>query len=515
MKSVMKNRIAGFCVALSGSAVVSTSVLAGGLGGGGTAPFVLATPYRSAADSPFILAGLADSTVIADFESGSTALGATIGGATSLATGSSVDVDDAVVGFAALDGSGANGKSLVLNGGGVVTFDAKTLGGLPRRFGFVVTDGGASGATVTVSVFTASGAFYTQVFGADSAAGNANDDIFIGIELNEGIDAVSIAPSSPSVAIDHMQYETGASALFTYVRDDIDLDGKSDVVWSLESQGKAAGWIMSGFTRLSGGLLDTDPGVGRVGVGLGDLDGDRRADAIFRDPATGVFTALFMNGLGVSQVGAIGEPVASVWECVGIGDLNGDRKADLVFQRTDTGEARAWIMDGLTKTDGGFIGNAAGLRCLGVGDLNADRRDDILWQDAAGQVYGWTMNGRVIVQSEAILNASPVAAAWMVAGIGDTDGDTRADVIWQNSETGRVAIWQMNGLRRIDGALIQPIVSSAWKVVATPDLDGDGKSDLLWRNISSGDVHGWLMNGFTRTDGGFVAGSATAWRVVN
>jgi hypothetical protein len=494
MKSVMKNRIAGFCVALSGSAVVSATVLAGG----SADPFITVAPYRSAADSPFILAGLADSTVIADFEIGSIASGVSIGGATS------VDVDDAVVGFAALDGSGANGKSLVANGGVAVSFDAKALGGLPRRFGFVVTDGGASGATVTVSVFAASGAFYTRVFGADSAAANANDDIFIGIELNEGIDAVSIAPSSPSAAIDHLQYETGASALLNYVRDDIDQDGKSDVVWSLESQGKGAGWIMDGYTRLSGGLLDTDPGVGRVG-----------ADAIFRDPATGEFTALFMNGLGVSQLGAIGEPVAAIWDCVGIGDLNGDRKADLVFQRSDTGEARAWIMDGVNKTDGGFIGNAAGLRCIGVGDLNADRRDDILWQDAAGQVYGWTMNGRVIVQSEAILNSSPVAPSWSAVGVGDTDGDSRADVIWQNADTGRVSIWQMNGLRRIDGALIQPIVSSAWKVAATPDLNGDGKSDLLWRNSSTGDVHGWLMNGFTRTDGGFVAGSATPWKIVN
>ncbi|MFZ9882096.1 MAG: FG-GAP repeat domain-containing protein, partial [Phycisphaerales bacterium] len=418
-------------------------------------------------------------------------------------------------GFAALDGSGANGKSLVLNGGAAVIFDTKALGGLPRRFGFVVTDGGASGATVTVSVFTATGAFYSRVFGAESAANDANDDIFIGIELEEGIDSVSIAPSSPSIAIDHLQYETGASALLGYVRDDIDQDGKSDVVWSLESQGKGAGWIMDGYTRVSGGLLDTDPGIGRIGVGIGDLDGDRRADAIFRDPSTGVFTALFMNGLGVSQLSAIGEPVDAVWECVGIGDLNGDRKADLVFQRTDTGEARAWIMDGATKTDGGFIGNAAGLRCIGVGDLNADRRDDILWQDASGQVYGWTMNGRVLVEREAILNSSPVAAAWEAAGIGDTDGDSRADVIWQNSDTGRVSIWRMNGLRRVDGALIQPIVNPAWKVAATPDLNGDGKADLLWRHATTGDVNGWLMNGFTRTDGGFIAGSSTAWKIVN
>jgi hypothetical protein len=125
------------------------------------------------------------------------------------------------------------------------------------------------------------------------------------------------------------------------------------------------------------------------------------------------------------------------------------------------------------------------------------------------------MNGRVIVQSEAILNSSPVAPSWSAVGVGDTDGDSRADVIWQNADTGRVSIWQMNGLRRIDGALIQPIVSSAWKVAATPDLNGDGKSDLLWRNSSTGDVHGWLMNGFTRTDGGFVAGSATPWKIVN
>jgi len=36
-----------------------------------------------------------------------------------------------------------------------------------------------------------------------------------------------------------------------------------------------------------------------------------------------------------------------------------------------------------------------------------------------------------------------------------------------------------------------------WQIVGVGDLDGDGKADLVWRNNHSGDVAEWLMDGAT------------------
>ena len=35
---------------------------------------------------------------------------------------------------------------------------------------------------------------------------------------------------------------------------------------------------------------------------------------------------------------------------------------------------------------------------------------------------------------------------WTIAGIGDVDGDEKADLVWRNTSTGDVAVWLGNGV---------------------------------------------------------------------
>jgi hypothetical protein len=34
---------------------------------------------------------------------------------------------------------------------------------------------------------------------------------------------------------------------------------------------------------------------------------------------------------------------------------------------------------------------------------------------------------------------------WQIEGVGDFNGDTKADILWRHSTTGMVAMWLMNG----------------------------------------------------------------------
>jgi hypothetical protein len=41
-----------------------------------------------------------------------------------------------------------------------------------------------------------------------------------------------------------------------------------------------------------------------------------------------------------------------------------------------------------------------------------------------------------------------------------------------------------------------------WRIVGIGDFDGDGKADVLWWHAGTGQVYVWLMNGLTIADSG-------------
>jgi hypothetical protein len=77
-----------------------------------------------------------------------------------------------------------------------------------------------------------------------------------------------------------------------------------------------------------------------------DLNGDRKADFLWRHKTTGELAAWYMNGVNfISPVGiAMVDPI---WELVGTPDLNGDGKPDFLWRHKTTGELAAWYMNGV------------------------------------------------------------------------------------------------------------------------------------------------------------------------
>ena len=122
-----------------------------------------------------------------------------------------------------------------------------------------------------------------------------------------------------------------------------------------------------------------------------------------------------------------------------------------------------------------------------------DGKGNIFWRDTnTGTLAIWEVNGFQVVQS-ASLGAIPLN--WTIAGVGDFDGNGSTDILWRDGNTGTMVVWLMNGLAvKQQGSL--GAVPSNWNVAQTGDFDGDYKSDLLWRD-NLGNTAIWFMNGTT------------------
>jgi hypothetical protein len=251
---------------------------------------------------------------------------------------------------------------------------------------------------------------------------------------------------------------------------------------------------------------------------VGDFDGDRRADVLWRKVAAGVDKgAMFlwtMHGTGLAGARYL-DPISEDWQVQFMGDFNGDGKGDVLWRNmnaasADAGKLYLWMMNGPFVAGGtGYTASQAdlGWRVDGVGDLNGDGKSDIVWRKTAagvdkGAVFLWPMNGTGIVGPRYL---DPISEDWQVVDLGDFNGDGKADVLWRNMnamspDAGKLYIWMMDGANVIAGTgYTASQADLGWRVDGVGDLNGDGKDDIVWRKIGAGVDKGavflWTMNG--------------------
>jgi hypothetical protein len=136
-----------------------------------------------------------------------------------------------------------------------------------------------------------------------------------------------------------------------------------------------------------------------------------------------------------------------------------------------------------------------------------DGHSDILWQNTAtGQVSIWEMDGDTRIGGGLV--GSDPGPSWKALGTGDFNADGHSDILWRNAN-GQTAIWELNGTSVTAHGTIASNPGLSWNEVATGDFNGDGHSDILWQN-ANGQASIWEMNGTTRIGGGAVGANPGA-----
>jgi serralysin len=141
-------------------------------------------------------------------------------------------------------------------------------------------------------------------------------------------------------------------------------------------------------------------------------------------------------------------------------------------------------------------------------DFLGARSADILFQDSnSGTLTLWEMEGSFFRRT--IQTGNP-GAPWHVVGSGDFDGDGKAGILFR-ADNGAAAIWE--SLREPFDVTAGIALASfdtqgdlqnngpSWHVKAVADFDGDARADIVWQN-DNGAAAIWLMNGIQiRPDG--------------
>ncbi len=316
--------------------------------------------------------------------------------------------------------------------------------------------------------------------------------------------------------IDAMDMNHGFVATSMPVPHDLDGDLASDILWR-NANGTLAGWLMDGASISSGANLTYQgnpiaPDASWSVAGTADFNNDGSADLLWRQN-TGALALWSMNGSAIGSSADVtyqGNAVApdASWSVAGTADFSGDRNADVLW-RQSSGALALWSMNGASVTSssaltyqGNQLAPDASWSVAGVGDFNGDGKADLVWRQNSGALSLWTMDGSAVSSSSAITSQGNVVApdaSWSVAGVGDFNGDGHADLLWRQN-TGSVAIWSMNGSSinssapiTYQGNAVAP--DSSWSVVEIGDFLGTGGSDILWRQSTTGALSEWIMNG--------------------
>ncbi|EJN11688.1 putative calcium-binding protein [Bradyrhizobium sp. YR681] len=179
------------------------------------------------------------------------------------------------------------------------------------------------------------------------------------------------------------------------------------------------------------------------------------------------------------------------------GDFSGDAKSDLLFINSTTNGIAEWQLDGTRIAAGpqiATINTAAGWHFQDKGDFNGDGKVDLLFVNSSTQgVAVWQMDGTRIATSAQV---GTISAGSHFQTKGDFNGDGKTDLLMLNDTTHALSIWQMNGTQASANAQIGTINAAAgWRFQTTGDFNGDGKTDLLMLNDTTHGVAVWQMNG--------------------
>lgn len=224
------------------------------------------------------------------------------------------------------------------------------------------------------------------------------------------------------------------------------------------------------------------------------LDADGRLDLVWQNRSTGELAGWNMDGTTLFDSAWLSPNVVDpAWKVRATADFNRDGKTDLVWQHTD-GWIAVWFMDNTTVQDTRLLSipqvTDPNWLVVGAADMNNDLRADIVWQNTAtGDVAVWLMWDNQVLDTRMVARVDP---NWKLAATGDLSRDDRADFIFQHTD-GTLAVWFMAGLTVSDTRIIRNVGDTSWKVRGVRDMNNDLRGDLIFQHETGGWIATWFM----------------------
>lgn len=314
--------------------------------------------------------------------------------------------------------------------------------------------------------------------------------------------AHSLNKTAPLIA----QFEPPAAAtppaqISAYVRNDVNGDGKSDLLWMNASANAFGYWLMNGNSTL-GSWTTSVPSGYRV-VATGDFTGNGWTDIVWQGPSGSLYMWIGNGSTYTSQ--SIGNVPAGA-SVVGAGDVNGDGMSDLLFLNSQTGAFTYWVMNGASITAQSTQQVAPGYTIAAIGDFTGTGMADLVWTSAKNDLYMWISTGNGFTAS--FVGTYP--AGWQLVGAGDITGSGTDDLLWRNQSAGLFGYWLMNGATPTSAHSFA--AASNYSVAAIGDFNGDGKIDVVWTS-SANDLYLWSSNG-TGFNYQYVGTYPAGWNVI-
>jgi murein DD-endopeptidase MepM/ murein hydrolase activator NlpD len=297
---------------------------------------------------------------------------------------------------------------------------------------------------------------------------------------------------------------------------DVDGDGRADLV-SLHSSGNTYTWrgtAAGGFSNAvadGAGTFDSAlaDATGHLVVGVADVDGDRRADLVtvhqdgsayvYRGTPTGAWgtrTTSFAGTMALATLTGTGH------DPIEVADVTGDGRADLVthhtngniyvYPGTSSGAFAGGVASGGSTFDGAFR-DGTGHWFVGAADVSGDGRADLVTVHATGtaHVYLGTASGALGARIDSFAGTMALATSTgqtghVPVGLGDVDGDGRADLVTHHTD-GHAYVYR----GQASGAFTSAVASFAGtmaigqfgapghQVVGVLDVTGDHRADLV------------------------------------
>jgi hypothetical protein len=302
------------------------------------------------------------------------------------------------------------------------------------------------------------------------------------------------------------QFEgTKVSTAGSHARDDVNGDGKSDLLLEYGSNQRFGYWILNGQQLVRTWSTSTSSAY-RI-VATGDFNGDGYLDIAWTSAARDV-RLWFGNGSSFSM----GHPVATLtsgWRVVGAADINGDGKSDLLLEYGNNERFGYWILDGQQRVRTWSVSTSSAYRMVGTGDFNGDGHTDIAWASSSNGVRLWFGNGSAFSMGHPV---GTYSSGWKVVGTGDVNTDGKTDLLLQYGNNERFGYWILNGQQLVRTWSVP--TSSAYRFVSAGDFNADGKLDIAW-TTSRGDNRLWFGNGTSFSMGHPVGVASTGWVTVS